>query len=298
MKKGYFIAGIILFILGTFFLTPLNKITGFYIIEEPNSSNTNIAGISFIFAGLFSFWLSRDKKGQAAIEFLMTYGWAFLAAVISIGVLAYFGVFSPDEYSVGYGLLSAPFYLTGWNVNESEINLEMRNSGESSYIIEEIKITYSAGACFIEPNVTMASGETRVFTIPCSLSIDTLRGDISVRYREITSKLALASTGTFTDRVARGSNSGGSPPGEPPQYTLTIIIEGLGQVDCDGGVCEESYSGGEVNLLATAFEGYSFTMWIGESCDGSSNPECILEMTEDRTITALFSEDPGGEGGK
>lgn len=38
------------------------------------------------------------KKGQMALEFLMTYGWAILSAIIVIGVLAYFGVFSPKNY--------------------------------------------------------------------------------------------------------------------------------------------------------------------------------------------------------
>lgn len=38
-----------------------------------------------------------DKRGQAIIEFFLTYGWAILAAVIAIGVLAYFGVFSPGN---------------------------------------------------------------------------------------------------------------------------------------------------------------------------------------------------------
>ena len=35
----------------------------------------------------------HNKRGQAAMEFLMTYGWAILAAITAIGVLAYFGVF-------------------------------------------------------------------------------------------------------------------------------------------------------------------------------------------------------------
>ena len=39
-----------------------------------------------------------QKRGQAAMEFLMTYGWAILAAIIVIGVLAYFGVLSPDKF--------------------------------------------------------------------------------------------------------------------------------------------------------------------------------------------------------
>jgi len=36
------------------------------------------------------------KKGQAAMEFLMTYGWTVLVVLAAIGVLAYFGVLSPD----------------------------------------------------------------------------------------------------------------------------------------------------------------------------------------------------------
>jgi hypothetical protein len=35
------------------------------------------------------------KKGQAAMEFLMTYGWAILVVLIALGALFYLGVFSP-----------------------------------------------------------------------------------------------------------------------------------------------------------------------------------------------------------
>ena len=41
-----------------------------------------------------------NKKSQAAMEFLLTYGWAILAAIVAIGVLAYTGVFSPGNYFV------------------------------------------------------------------------------------------------------------------------------------------------------------------------------------------------------
>src|SRR3989344_6998129 len=36
------------------------------------------------------------RKGQAAMEFLMTYGWAILVVLIVIGALAYFGVLNPQ----------------------------------------------------------------------------------------------------------------------------------------------------------------------------------------------------------
>lgn len=40
----------------------------------------------------------RKKKGQAAMEFLMTYGWAILVVLAAIGALAYFGILSPDRW--------------------------------------------------------------------------------------------------------------------------------------------------------------------------------------------------------
>jgi len=40
-----------------------------------------------------------NKKGQAALEFLTTYGWAFLVILIMIGALSYFGVLNPSMYS-------------------------------------------------------------------------------------------------------------------------------------------------------------------------------------------------------
>ena len=36
-------------------------------------------------------------KGQAALEFLTTYGWAILVILIMIGTLAYFGILTPSK---------------------------------------------------------------------------------------------------------------------------------------------------------------------------------------------------------
>lgn len=40
----------------------------------------------------------NGRKAQAAMEFLMTYGWAILVVLVAIGALAYFGVLSPDNF--------------------------------------------------------------------------------------------------------------------------------------------------------------------------------------------------------
>ena len=35
------------------------------------------------------------RKGQAALEFLTTYGWAFIIILASIGAMTYFGIIDP-----------------------------------------------------------------------------------------------------------------------------------------------------------------------------------------------------------
>jgi len=42
-------------------------------------------------------------KGQTAIEYLMTYGWAILIILIVAGVLAYYGIFAPAGFLGGLG---------------------------------------------------------------------------------------------------------------------------------------------------------------------------------------------------
>ncbi len=37
-----------------------------------------------------------NKRGQAAFEYLTTYGWAFLAAIVTVGALSYFGFMNPS----------------------------------------------------------------------------------------------------------------------------------------------------------------------------------------------------------
>ena len=42
--------------------------------------------------------ISLRKKAQAAMEFLMTYGWAILVVLIAISALTYFGVLNPSKF--------------------------------------------------------------------------------------------------------------------------------------------------------------------------------------------------------
>lgn len=41
----------------------------------------------------------KNKKGQGALEFLMTYGWAFLVIIVMIGALVYLDVLDPTRFT-------------------------------------------------------------------------------------------------------------------------------------------------------------------------------------------------------
>ena len=142
-----------------------------------------------------------DKKGQAAMEFLMTYGWAILAAIIAIGVLAYYGVFSPAKYIGGSAIVNAPFYANAWSVNTTAVTLELKNNGGDTVNITSTTVS-SCGTD--STDYTVNASLLQVVRINCSPTLttdDTFKGDITINYRKSGSSVDLASTGTITDKV-------------------------------------------------------------------------------------------------
>ena len=71
----------------------------------------------------------KMRKGQAAMEFLMTYGWAILVVLVAIGALAYFGVLSPDRFLPSKCTLPAGIACTDFRINSDtdSITVVLRN---------------------------------------------------------------------------------------------------------------------------------------------------------------------------
>lgn len=145
------------------------------------------------------------KKGQAAMEFLMTYGWAILAAVIVIGVLASFGVFSPSKYVPTSCVLSAPF---GCDKNQvaattTTVSLVVRNGGGESMDISDVTIS---GCGSDTTGYTLADQGTQLIAVTCGSALASgskFTGDLKVTYTPTTGGvLNLTSSGSITVEVA------------------------------------------------------------------------------------------------
>ncbi|MDD5192464.1 MAG: hypothetical protein PHH54_01450 [Candidatus Nanoarchaeia archaeon] len=145
-----------------------------------------------------------NKKGQAAMEFLMTYGWAILAAVIAIGVLAYFGVFSPGKYISNSCVINNPLGCDEYGLRVGAIDLVIRNGGGESITISDINVTGCTNTGAI-PAIA-DGGKTSTITVTCGATGDMISGakvkkDIVITYTKTSGTIAQTTTGTITGRV-------------------------------------------------------------------------------------------------
>ncbi|MBX4196287.1 hypothetical protein KW805_01740 [Candidatus Pacearchaeota archaeon] len=152
------------------------------------------------------------KKGQAAMEFLMTYGWAIMVAIIVVGVLGYYGVFSPGKYITGSAILNPPFYMNAWSVvsdadtitpgDQSEVNIEIKNNGGSNYDVRSVAVV---GCGLNDTQTTILTGKTQAFNIPCTSPLvngENFKGDVTVVYTKSGSSIESTSTGTIAEKIA------------------------------------------------------------------------------------------------
>jgi hypothetical protein len=140
------------------------------------------------------------KKGQAAMEFLMTYGWAILAAVIVIGVLAYFGVFTPSTYVPNTCVISAPFGCNAGSVNISAVIIEIMNGGGEGFNITSLTI----GLCAPVTNIgNVASDSLTKVVVNCSTGNvnSKYKGEITLRYTKSGSSLEQSSSGQIVNKI-------------------------------------------------------------------------------------------------
>ena len=145
-----------------------------------------------------------DKKAQAAMEFLMTYGWAILAAIIAIGVLAYFGVFSPGRFVQDSATLTAPMGVDSQAITTTDIKLEIRNGAGETISVSDVSVSGCGSATNASFPITQQIGSSIVYTAACDpdlVSGTSFRGDITVVYKRGTASLDSRSTGTITGRI-------------------------------------------------------------------------------------------------
>ena len=79
------------------------------------------------------------KKAQAAMEFLMTYGWTILVIIIAGGALVYFDVLNPGKFLPDSCSIEG-FLCTDFKVDSNDAELYLTNNVGDDINITEISL--------------------------------------------------------------------------------------------------------------------------------------------------------------
>lgn len=91
----------------------------------------------------------KKTRGQAALEFLSTYGFAFLVILVMIGALSYFGVLSPGRFLPERCLVNAEFSCTEFEIDrtgdsQSVVRFGLQNNLGNSATFDQGTINVSS----------------------------------------------------------------------------------------------------------------------------------------------------------
>jgi len=152
----------------------------------------------------------RFKKGQAAMEFLMTYGWAILAAIIVIAVIAIY--FRPSGLVSNQVIVNAPLYGVGVSMDGAAgtIDVEVRNNGGADLVLDNaagLGAYAELGSCTtlaLNPaGASIPAGDNKVLQFSGCGSFDgeTVNEEVIIYYKWNTADLTrLKSTGSVSGR--------------------------------------------------------------------------------------------------
>ena len=155
--------------------------------------------------------MKSNVRGQAALEFMMTYGWAILVVLAAIGALSYFGVLNPSRFTPDTCLASAPFSCPGKPVVSATAGTILfsvvNGQGYSINLTDNVKLSgglnctgaavpvaiCSQGTtnCYSNDSYLIASGQGVTVSITgCTFTnVNIVKGDATFNYTNPDSKL-------------------------------------------------------------------------------------------------------------
>ena len=167
--------------------------------------------------------LTKGKRSQSALEYMMTYGWAILIIVIVAVILYSMGIFNPSSSisTTITGFSSTPVSSAIFTDNGG-LSLSVQNS--VGYPIEITNITATTttgGKVTIEPNITLLPGKSQVLVLSKVFTAANQGSHIStavtITYKEISQPLP----GPY---VSTGSITGSTPTViYPANYTFAAV---------------------------------------------------------------------------
>ncbi len=151
---------------------------------------------------------TRKIKAQAAMEYLMTYGWAILIVVIVAAALYALGIFTPPTGTIctGFVNLGCP---QEWQVNDAgDFNLVIKNAVGQQITISAVNVTVGTTLAGSTGSWIVSAGSSQAFS-PVGLGAefstlnpgDSYSAGVEITYIVAGGTLDRKDTGTLTGSV-------------------------------------------------------------------------------------------------
>ena len=141
-----------------------------------------------------------NRKSQAAMEFLMTYGWAILVVLAAIAALAYFGVLSPEKFLPEKCLIETGFTCISSKVETAQSTIVFSNGYGRTVSIDSIQI----GGCSKVFDTTLRSEDQSTFVITgCDNGEikEVFKGEVVIKYTERNTNLSKTAYGIINTKI-------------------------------------------------------------------------------------------------
>ncbi len=164
--------------------------------------------------------LMSKKKAQAALEFLMTYGWAIIVVLVAISALVYFGILDLSIFFPSKCVLPAGIACLDFDVKTSTATVVLQNNvGETISLDSVIVASRESVPCSYNSPLVLRNRERATITLAdCNHGAAGKRfdGEITVAYTNLDTSLTHKSVGDIATKLSEG-----------PQVTTTTTTTTL-----------------------------------------------------------------------
>jgi hypothetical protein len=144
----------------------------------------------------------RKNKAQAAMEFLMTYGWAILVVLAAIGALAYFGVLSPDRFLPEKCTLPSGVACLDFTGSQSVVNMMIQNS--AGFDMNPVTVTLNSTSVNVEcdPAATsLVDGDKLMFNCTGVYPAGKFKATINIAYTNSQTEMSHTKAGELILKI-------------------------------------------------------------------------------------------------
>ena len=154
--------------------------------------------------------IGSSRKGQAALDFMMTYGWAILLVVIIAVALFAMGIFEPSNFvgskAAGFGGVT----VKGWTLDQSgTFTIRLSNTVGNPIKLDSINVTIGQTSAILPvTNVTIAVGEDSAIFSSAAGAFGVqptgagYSGKVQIKYTDVNAGFPYISSGTITAKVS------------------------------------------------------------------------------------------------